>query len=161
MEKDGLHYHGISPSLNLYHPSGRRSIREILEFGAHSLRMLTAERFDVVDCGQWPFTHYLPVRLQTWMRRSKMIVSWYEVWGQHWLEYIGQFGHAYMAAEKIFCRIPDGIVAVSDITCDDLCALGVKPGVVRMIPQTESTTGIFDQSRQLRATVTTWCAQAG
>jgi L-malate glycosyltransferase len=134
MEKDGLHYHGVCPSLNLYHPSGRRSIREIVEFGAYSARMLAAERFDVVDCGQWPFTHHLPVRLQTWMRRSKMFVSWYEVWGQHWLEYIGKLGHVGLAVEKTFCRIPDGIIAVSEVTSDDLVALGVKPGVVRVIP---------------------------
>lgn len=133
IEKDGLHYHGICPPLNMYHPSGRRSIRELIEFGLYSTRMLAAERFDVVDCGQWPFTHYLPVRLQTWMRRSKMFVSWYEVWGQHWLEYIGKLGHVGLAVEKIFCRIPDGIIAVSDVTSDDLHALGVKPGVVRVI----------------------------
>ncbi|MDR3413927.1 MAG: glycosyltransferase family 4 protein [Formivibrio sp.] len=133
IQKDGLHYHGLCGSLELYHSSGRRSIREAILFGLYSMRLLGSEKFDIVDCGQWPYFHLLPVRLYAWLRSVKMVVSWYEVWGSHWYKYLGAFGAFGLAVEKLFCRIPDKLIAVSEMTRCDLLTLGVRSDRVIMV----------------------------
>jgi L-malate glycosyltransferase len=134
IKNDGLIYRSLGRSIPLYHASGRRSISEAFEFGLQSLRLLRFERFDVIDCGQWPYFHFLPVRAYCWLRSCPMIVSWYEVWGRHWFEYLGPLGFAGAMVEKAFVHMPDRIFAVSDATRRDLIHTGARPDVVEMIP---------------------------
>lgn len=134
IESDGLSYRALSPSVQLFHNNGRRSIKQALVFGAHSWRLLAAERFDVIDCGQWPYFHFLPARVHSWFRSSSFVVSWYEVWGTHWFDYLGKPGMAGLAVERMFCRIPDRLIAVSEQTRSDLLAAGVRKENVTAIP---------------------------
>jgi len=134
IKSDGLTYRSLGRSIPLYHSSGRRSISEAFEFGLQSLRLLGFERFDVIDCGQWPYFHFLPVRAYCWLRSCPMVVSWYEVWGRHWFEYLRPLGFAGVVVEKAFVHLPDRIFAVSDATRRDLIRTGARPNVVEMIP---------------------------
>jgi L-malate glycosyltransferase len=135
MEMDGLRYYGLSPKLRQHTAGGRRSIPQALLFGLSSWRLLnTEEHFDVIDCGQWPYFHFLPTRVHTWMRASRFVISWYEVWGKHWFEYLGKFGAAGWMVERSFARLPDHLIAVSDLTRRDLLESGVRPERVEMIP---------------------------
>jgi glycosyltransferase involved in cell wall biosynthesis len=134
MKKDGLTYRSLGRQIPLYHPSGRRSIREALEFGVQALRLLTFERYDVIDCGQWPYFHMLPARVYCWLRSCPLVVSWYEVWGQQWYEYLGSLGFAGLMAEKAFRHVPDRMFAVSDATKRDLIDMGAQDSQVEMIP---------------------------
>lgn len=134
LEKNGLRYHAISPRMNLYHPSGRRSIPQALRFGASAWRMLAHGRYDVIDCGQWPYFHFFPAKAYSLLRRTPFVVTWYEVWREHWLEYLGRRGALGMLAEKAFSRLPDKIVAISDKTQSELLSLGVVRGRMTMIP---------------------------
>ncbi len=134
IQNNGLYYHSLGKQSIMYHPSGRRSIRQALQFGAQSLRLLRAQSFEIIDCGQWPYFHLLPARLYTWLRSSRLIVSWYEVWGKHWYDYLGPMGVVGLGVEKSFCHIPDKIIAVSQMTRSDLVSMGVRPARVEMIP---------------------------
>jgi L-malate glycosyltransferase len=134
LERDGLIYRSVGRAIPLYHSSGRRSIREALGFGLQALRLLSFERFDVIDCGQWPYFHLLAARVYCWLRSCPMVVSWYEVWGRHWYEYLGYFGFAGSLVEKTFVHLPDRIFAVSDATRRDLIHSGARPNVVETIP---------------------------
>lgn len=125
IRQDGLCYRAISPRLNPYHASGRRSISQALGFGASAWRMLALGKYDVVDCGQWPYFHFLPAKAYSLLRRTPFIVTWYEVWKEHWLEYLGKLGLVGMMAEKIFSRLPSRIVAISEKTQSELLSLGV------------------------------------
>lgn len=134
LRENGLRYHAISPRLNSYHRSGRRSIAQALGFGASAWRLLAHERYDVIDCGQWPYFHFFPAKAYSVLRRTPFIVTWYEVWKEHWLEYLGKSGVIGMLAEKAFSRFPHRIVAISEKTQDDLLTLGIKKGHMTMIP---------------------------
>jgi len=131
---NGIRYRSLGKPLAPYHPSGRRSISEALGFGAFAWRMLADVQYDVIDCGQWPYFHLLPAKAYSLLRGTPFIITWYEVWGQHWLEYLGRSGVLGMAVEKTFCRLPHKIVAVSEVTRTDLMDLGVHPHRVAVIP---------------------------
>jgi glycosyltransferase involved in cell wall biosynthesis len=60
---DGILYHALGPVIPLYHRNGRRSITQALRFGLEAWRFLPQDRYDIVDCGQWPYFHFLPARL--------------------------------------------------------------------------------------------------
>jgi L-malate glycosyltransferase len=134
LHRDGLCYRSISPRMNSYHSSGRRSIFQAFGFGASAWRMLAHERYDIIDCGQWPYFHFFPAKACSVLRRIPFIVTWYEVWKDHWLEYLGNLGVIGMLAEKVFSRFPDRIVAISEKTQTDLLRLGIKQGHMTMIP---------------------------
>ena len=134
IKSDGLIYRSLGRQMPLYHSSGRRSIREALGFGLQALRLLGFERFDVIDCGQWPYFHFLPARIYCWLHSCPMVVSWYEVWGRHWLDYLGPLGYAGALVERAFSHLPDQIFAVSDATRRDLIEMGTPRNLVEMIP---------------------------
>lgn len=142
IQSDGLYYRALSPSIELFHRHGRRSISQALRFGAHSWRLLNAGRFDVIDCGQWPYFHFLPARIHSWFTSSSFVVSWYEVWGDHWFNYLGKSGMAGLAVERMFCKIPDRLIAVSEQTKFDLLAAGVREENVTAIPNGINYDGI-------------------
>jgi glycosyltransferase involved in cell wall biosynthesis len=131
---NGIYYHGLGKAAPLYHSSGRRSISQALSFGLRAWRMLTEMRFDVIDCGQWPYFHLLPAKVYSVMRRSHFVVTWYEVWKHHWLEYMGKAGLAGLLVEKTFCHLPEKIAAVSELTRQDLMDIGVPADRVVVIP---------------------------
>ncbi|HEV2490511.1 MAG TPA: glycosyltransferase family 4 protein [Candidatus Acidoferrales bacterium] len=134
LHRDGLCYRAICPRLDSYHSSGRRSISQALWFGASAWGMLSHGRYDVIDCGQWPYFHFFPAKACSILRRSTFIVTWYEVWKEHWLEYLGKPGLIGMMAEWAFSRFPDRIVAISEKTQSELLGLGVSQGRMTMIP---------------------------
>ena len=131
---NGVWYHSLGAAVPLYHSSGRRSIRQALRFGLQAWQFLPQGRFDIVDCGQWPYFHFLPARLHSFLRRSHFVVSWYEVWGRHWYQYLGPAGAAGLAVERTFCRVPEKLIAVSEATRHDLIASGVPSAKVKVIP---------------------------
>ncbi len=47
-------------------------------------------------------------------------MTWHEVWGDYWYEYMGRPGFFGKLIEKISVRLPDRIIAVSDRTAADL-----------------------------------------
>lgn len=132
--ENGIHYRSLGKPFAPYHHSGRRSISQALGFGALAWRMLLDAYYDVIDCGQWPYFHLPAAKAYSLLRRAPFIITWYEVWGQHWREYLGRPGLLGMAVEKTFCRLPDKIVAVSEMTRTDLMDLGVHLHRVSVIP---------------------------
>jgi len=131
---NGIYYHGFGKAAPLYHSSGRRSISQALYFGLQSWRLLAEMRFDVIDCGQWPYFHLLPAKLYSLSRGSHFVVTWYEVWKKHWLEYMGKAGLAGLLVEKTFCHLPEKLAAVSQLTQRDLVDIGVHAERVVVIP---------------------------
>ena len=130
----GIQYRSLGKPIAPYHSSGRRSVSQALGFGAFAWRMLLDVHYDVIDCGQWPYFHLLPAKAYALLRGTRFIITWYEVWGQHWLEYLGRPGILGMAVERTFCRLPHKIVAVSEMTRTDLMELGANPHRVAVIP---------------------------
>lgn len=134
LEENGLRYRAISPYINSYHSTGRRSIVQALGFGGFAWRILVEQKYDIIDCGQWPYFHMFPVKAYSFIRRTPFLVTWYEVWKSHWLDYLGWPGIFGMWAERIFCQFPDRLVAVCEMTRTDLVGLGMSQERIEVIP---------------------------
>lgn len=130
---EGISYRSIAPFLHQHGPNGSRSVRQAFAFGACSCRLLGHEHYDIVDCAQFPYLHLLAAKAYSFFRRSCSVVSWYEVLGPRWIEYLGSLGIAGILAERAFCRIPKKIVAISEVTRAGLLQLGVKPERISVI----------------------------
>jgi len=131
---DGIRIWCISGRLEPF-GGGRRSIKEALQFGLATLRLLlTRERFDVVDMSQYPFFHLFAGKLYSWMRRTPVVVSWYEFWGDHWLDYLGSKGNIGRWIEKWSARLASNIIVISQQSLKQLVAVGCNPGSLHYVP---------------------------
>ena len=115
--RDGVILHGICPAKKLY-AGGRRTVREALYFGVHLIHPLTKERFDIIDCQQFPFLPCIPVRFISRARRIPLVITWHEVWGDYWKEYMGYPGLFGKAAERYVASFGSPVIAVSRTTAN-------------------------------------------
>ena len=124
---DGIRYVGVCRPLPFYSGS-RRSIREAVIFGLACLRLLgRAERYDVVDCSQHPFFSVPVMGLVAKRWRAALVVSWYETWGAHWLEYLGWRGIVGRWVERWCARVPQCLIVVSEQALARLRSEGMRP----------------------------------
>lgn len=136
--QNGITYHGLEGHADLFAGDGTRSRRAALSFGRAVLfARAQFSSYDIVWCGQWPYFHILALmaRLVPW--RGKILVDWWEVWGQHWNEYIGGVvGWVGRLLELFLARAVTRIghaVAISYQGIDALVALGARRGGVTLI----------------------------
>jgi len=131
--KDGITYHGVCRPKRLYE-GGRRSITEALAFALALALPLLEERFDVIDCNQHPYFSIFTCKMASLLRGGKFYVTWHEVWGDYWYEYMGRPGFFGKLVERLAARMPDRIIAVSEKTASDLERLGVKKDRILVVP---------------------------
>lgn len=131
ISREGVALHGVGEPPELY-VDGRRSIPEALTFSARLVPHLLAESFDVIDCQEFPYFPVFPSRLATVGRETQLVVTWHEVWGDYWYEYLGQKGVFGKTVEQMTSLLPDGHVAVSERTRQDVKRLGATD--VELVP---------------------------
>ena len=131
---DGITYHGVARPMGLYEEGGRRSIAEALVFAAALIIPLLRERFDIIDCNEHPYFSMFSCKLASLLRGGKFYVTWHEVWGDYWYEYMGRVGFFGKFVEKVTSYLPDRIIAVSGRTAADLEHLGVKKDRIMIVP---------------------------
>lgn len=130
---EGINIHGVCRAGKFY-VAGRRSILESVKFALGLIPHLLKNHYDVYACDQFPLVHILPVRIITWLKRKKLILTWHEVWGKYWFDYLGRFGLIGYLIEKIAVRLPDKIISVSEQTTNSLVGtLHVNPANVETI----------------------------
>jgi L-malate glycosyltransferase len=132
LEKDGVTLHGICPPQQLY-AQGRRTIREAIFFSTCLVPFLLREEYDIIDCQQFPFFTCFPVTIVSVMRKKPFIITWHEVWGDYWYEYLGWAGVFGKTTERMVAMLTSDTIAVSTTTAKKLRHLGVR-GEVRIIP---------------------------
>jgi glycosyltransferase involved in cell wall biosynthesis len=132
---DGIRYIAVCDKLPEYSSGGRRSIRQAVGFAMACLRLLfTKERYDVVDCSQYPF-FTIPVMWLVAMRwRSAFVVTWYETCGDHWLEYLGRWGGIGQWVERLCARIPPTLIVISEQSLRRFETQGLTPRAAVHIP---------------------------
>jgi len=128
---DGVYLHGIGNWANLY-VNGRRSIKEGLYFGLKTLTGLKGD-FDVIDCQEFPYFSCFSAKIRSLLKKSELVITWHEVWGDYWFEYLGKKGIFGWSVEKLTTKLTERNVAVSERTKEDLERIGVK-GDVQVIP---------------------------
>ncbi|HNX18490.1 MAG TPA: glycosyltransferase family 4 protein [Methanoregula sp.] len=154
IRKDGVTLHGICPAQPLY-ADGRRTIGEAINFSAHIIPFLRREEFDIIDCQQFPYFPCFPVKFSSVMKKKPFVITWHEVWGDYWYEYLGWKGVFGKITERMVAGFTQNRVSVSGTTAKKLHCLGVRdevhiipngidPGHIRSIPTgTKSSDLIF------------------
>jgi L-malate glycosyltransferase len=129
---DGVTLHGICPAQPLY-ADGRRTIREAIYFTTHLIPFLMREEFDIIDCQQFPYFPCFPVKIVSIVKKKPLVITWHEVWGDYWYEYLGWKGVFGKITERLVTRLALNTVAVSGTTAKKLRHLGVR-SEIRIIP---------------------------
>jgi glycosyltransferase involved in cell wall biosynthesis len=133
IEEGGVHIHGVSPASPLY-SGGRRAILPAARYAGSLFLPLLSGNFDLIDAQQFPYLHCLPAAFAAAARRIPLVVTWHEVWGPYWKDYLGRaMGIVGELTEQIVARLPASIAAVSRTTADQLGSLGIG-GQVEIIP---------------------------
>jgi glycosyltransferase involved in cell wall biosynthesis len=122
--KDGINLHAIGEWSNLY-VDGRRSIKEGLYFGIKTLTGLKGD-FDVIDCQEFPYFSCFSAKIHSVVKRTPLIITWHEVWGDYWFEYLGKKGIFGWSVENLTAKLTNKNIAVSKRTKEDLERIGVK-----------------------------------
>ena len=131
---EGIRIRCISGRLQAY-VGHRRSIWQALVFGLLSTKLLfSPEHFDVVDMSQYPFFHLLVGSLYARLRHTPVIVSWYEYWGEHWLEDLGAIGITGQWIEQILARITGHKIVISEQSLRRLAAVGCSYSKLHYVP---------------------------
>lgn len=123
--KDGVHLHGVCQPQELY-THGRRSITEAAFFAWKLLPDIVRDKFDVIDCQNSPYFPSFSGKLHSVLKKSRLVITWHEVWGDYWSEYLGKLGIFGKGIERIVAHLADRDIAVSEITKDGLRMIGVK-----------------------------------
>jgi len=127
--RDGVVIHGICRPYSFYR-KGKRRILPAFIFGIMVFSALSRERFDVVDCQQFPYTSVFGGAAACRISRSPLVITWHEVWGDYWYEYLGYRGFGGKVLERLAARIHACTIAVSETT---------KAGLNRLIGDRNST----------------------
>lgn len=125
IEYEGVRIHSASRPLEVYTAKGQRRVGAALRLGAALSSTLARSRirFDVLDLSLYPFFHIFGSRLTN--PRTPLVVTWHEFWGDHWYQYLGRAGGIGVIVERWASRIPNRVVAISDLARKGLVNSGV------------------------------------
>lgn len=132
IEREGVHLHGVCESQDLY-VDGKRSIKTSVLFSWKLLRSLGGD-FDVVDAQEFPYFPCFSAKLFSILKRTPLFITWHEVWGDYWDEYLGWMGVFGKGIERLTVRLPDKIIPVSERVRRDLLSMGVRGERMVVVP---------------------------
>jgi L-malate glycosyltransferase len=130
--RDGVILHGVCPARSLY-AGGRRTSGEALNFSIRLIPHLGRYRFDLIDCQQFPYFSCISVKAISIIRRTPLVITWHEVWGDYWYTYLGRAGAFGKSIERLVARLTHHMIAVSKTTSDHLQPLS-GPETIMIIP---------------------------
>jgi glycosyltransferase involved in cell wall biosynthesis len=123
--KDGVRLCGVCPPTPIY-IHGRRAIWPPIMVALCVLPWLLRERYDIVDAANFPYFPCFSAWLAAGLRRSRLVVTWIEVWGDAWLDYMGRLGRVAMAIERACVGLGQTAAAISEMTKRDLIGRGYR-----------------------------------
>ncbi len=88
---EGISLHGVCPAQKLY-TGRRRSLWQPLYFSLCLIVPLLREKFDVIDCQQFPYLSCIATGFVSKVKKIPLIITWIEVWGNYWYVYLGKKG---------------------------------------------------------------------
>ena len=130
--KDGVFLHGVCEPMDMY-VNGRRSIKEGLYFGIKTLTGLKGD-FDVIDCQEFPYFPCFSAKIHSLLKKTPLIITWYEVWDDYWFEYLGRKGFFGWAVEKLTAKLPEFVMPISEKIKEDLKKLNVPEEIMKVVP---------------------------
>lgn len=144
-------HYAICKKIDLY-KNGRRSIFSSLYFALACFKVWRLKP-DLVEADQMPFLQIWPLKLVCLFLRIPMCVTWHEVWGQkYWQEYLGNLGSIAGYIESMSMKLPNRIIAVSEMTRQRLIDQGVDVAKIALVANTVDTAEIRNANTNLPAT---------
>jgi glycosyltransferase involved in cell wall biosynthesis len=128
IHRDGVTLHGVCPTQTLY-SKGRRTIREAISFSIALFFRLRKEDYDIIDCQQFPYFSCIAVKCSILFKKTPLVITWHEVWGDYWYTYLGRAGIFGKMVEWGVSRLTPSMIAVSATTADNLMILNGQKGV--------------------------------
>jgi len=158
--KESVIFHGVCKPFSFYR-KGKRRILPAFIFGFLVFLALAREKFDIVDCQQFPYTSVFGSAAACRISKSPLVITWYEVWGDYWYEYLGRRGAAGIVIERLAARIHAHSAAISNTTKAGLTILardreitvlpiGIDIAEIDAIPASECTSDIIFVGRLIR-----------
>jgi glycosyltransferase involved in cell wall biosynthesis len=127
--KEGVRLWGVSAAKELY-IDGHRSIKQAIYFALKIAPVLVREKFDLIDCQNFPYFPGFSAKIHSLLNKSYLIVTWHEFWGDYWHEYLGRKGIFGKVVEKAEMHLANRVVAVSETVKRDLEQHGCRQVVV-------------------------------
>lgn len=127
-------YVALGPPVPLYDAAGRRRISEALVFAGRLLKALLHRPEEVWDVANFPYFSVPAAWLASRMRRRKLIVSWYEYWGDYWYRYLGWRGFLGSCVERLALWCSPRVIAISQVTRRRLILAGYPHELITVIP---------------------------
>lgn len=119
----------VGPASDLYAEGDRRSIPSALGLAGRLVKPLIKADHDLIITPVAPYLHVFTVRLASGLRRTPLVVTWHEVWGEYWFRYMGSSGYAGKAVEWTASRLPQHAVVPSQTTADRLHKLAPRQNI--------------------------------
>jgi glycosyltransferase involved in cell wall biosynthesis len=91
---------------------------------AHTLRWAAAMKNvdldwpEVVESANIPYSHLEPLALRCALARRPLVITWHELWGRYWRDYVGAPWPLFALAERWSTRLGTVAVAVSPLTAE-------------------------------------------
>ena len=120
-----VYLHGVYNAQEIY-IKGKRSIKQALYFSYKLLRPLLREKFDIIDCSNFPYFPCFAAKLHSILKGSKYVVTWHEVWDKYWYEYLGKKGVFGLLVERLLAHSGNNMIVVSERTKDSLSSVGYR-----------------------------------
>ncbi len=133
IKNEGMILHGVCAPVQLY-VNGRRSISEALVFAIKLFPHMIKERFDIIDISAFPYFPCFTAKIVTVLKKMPMVITWHEVWGYYWYEYLGFLGFFGKLVEHLAAKLTSVHIGVSAMTGNNLESLGVSSKNIRILP---------------------------
>jgi glycosyltransferase involved in cell wall biosynthesis len=133
IKNEGMVLHGVCRKMDLY-VKGRRSISEAVIFSIKLIPYLIREKFDLIDVSVFPYISCFSVKIVSVLRRTPVIFTWHEVWGDYWYEYLGKPGFFGKLVETMVSKLASKSIAVSEMTKKGLGSHGISAENIRIVP---------------------------
>lgn len=133
---EGVHIHAVcKPLLQLYGSNNKRTVLNPCLFALRLLPTIAKKRFDVIDCNNSPFLHFFAAKVATATRRTPIVMTFHEVWGDYWYEYFGSrlSGFIGKAIETITLQTSAKVVVLSEKNVGRCENMGIPKGRVIVI----------------------------
>lgn len=128
MELDGIILREVGEGKALY-VDGKRSIWEAIYFGLKTLFGFK-ENFDFIDVQAFPYFSCFSSKINSIAKKSVLAITWHELWGDYWFEYLGKKGFFGWAVERAVCKLTKRHIAVSRTTQRSLEKIGVNAEII-------------------------------
>ncbi len=140
VHRDGVRLWGMCPPREIF-VNGRRSISEALYVGWKVVPTLPRERYDIVDCQNFPYFPCFSAKMASVIRRYPLLITWHEVWGDYWDQYLGRSGVFGKIVERMAARLATSNLVGTRHNMERLKSLGARQDRINLIPMGGVSTG--------------------